>query len=1129
MKKTALSKLPAKGVSGCITKTLLVVKLTIILLTVAALHVAAKGTSQTITFSGREVSIEKVFKEIRQQTGYVVFFDYSALESAGPITVEAKNIPLKDFLDQVLRGQFLGYYIKKKTIFITKRPAVESAAALSNDPVPPPIEVHGTVTDEKGQPLAGVSVSVKGTDRGTTTNEKGDFTISAEEGADLEISLVGYRKSSFRVVAGKKANIILTPNITDLDDIVVVGFGTQKKYSVVGAITTIQPAQLQMSTSRSLSSNLAGQLSGIIATQRSGEPGYDNAGFWIRGISTFAGNRSPLVLVDGVERSLDNMDPAEIESFSILKDAAASAVYGVRGANGVIIINTKRGHIGKPTVSIRMEQGFTQPVKIPDFLGAADYLEILNDIARESGVQAPYKQERIDNIRNKVDADLYPDVNWLDAITNSHASNSRVNLTVSGGSDILRYAFVGSYYGENGIMSRDKMQSWNSSLRLKRYNMRTNIDLKLTPSTLMRVNLGGYLQDGNRAPQSIDDLFSRAFEIPPYVHPTRYSTGEIPVTPERSNPWALATQTGYERSSVSKLESLFAIEQNLDALTKGLKANVKFSFDRYSGNSVRRSKTPDYYNPATGRLPDSSLDLVIYKYGEQFLGYSTGSEWGNKNVYLEGSLNYSRTFGRHYTDALFLYNQRNYDNGDRLPFRNQGIAARFSYDFDHRYIAEFNFGYNGSENFAKGHRFGFFPSVAVGWIISSEPFMEPLGNTITKLKVRGSYGRVGNDRIDGRRFAYITTIGDTDGYRWGIDADYNRAGRREGDYGVDNLTWETVTKSNIGLELGLFNSIELRVDLFDELRRDIFMQRKTVPGSVGFIQTPWANFGKVNNRGVDMSLDLNRQFNPDFFLSVRGNLTYAVNKILEQDEPTTVIGTNRSSTGKPVGQIFGLVAEGLFTDKDFDDVDNGVLSKSLPAHTYGVVRPGDIRYKDLNGDGVINDFDRTAIGGTVDPQIVYGFGLNARYKQFDLGLFFQGNAKTQRVIGEGTSYFIPGSGNGALGNMYANVNDRWTKEDPRQDVFWPRLSNYIHTSNMQASTWWLRDMSMIRLRNLELGYNFRSSLFGKVKKDNARLFFRGNNLLVLSSFDLWDPELGSSNGFRYPIMRSLSVGLNANF
>ncbi len=1076
------------------------------------------GETRVSLDGGGRTPVE-VLDEIQRKTGIQFVYD--------PKQINGNNIRVRQVFSNatvksVLDSMRLVAQVSAGNVMLTR---AEARPGNGNEK----IRIRGLVKDGRGTPLPGALVQEKGTDNGQVTGGNGTYEITADAGGVLVFRMMGYGESEIPVERRSIINVVLQDASKQLDETVVVGFGTQKRYSVVGAITTIQPSQLQMNTSRSLSNNLAGQLSGVIATQRSGEPGYDNSSFWIRGISTFAGARSPLVLIDGVERSLNNIDPAEIESFSILKDAAASAVYGVRGANGVIIINTKRGHVGKPSINIRLEQGFTQPGKLPDFLGAADYLETLNSVARESGTQVPFTQERIDNIRNKVDPDLYPDVNWLDAITEDRASNSRVNLTVTGGSDLLRYAFVGSYYGEKGIIGRDEMQSWNSSMKLQRYNMRTNIDLKLTPSTLMRVNLGGYLQDQNRPPQSIDALFSLAFETPPYVHPTRYSSGEIPVTPERSNPWALATQSGYERLSASKLESLFAIEQSLDALTEGLKANVKFSFDRYSANSVNRSKTPDYYNPAVGRRPDGSLDLVIYKYGQQFLNYSTGSEWGEKSVYLEGSLNYTRNFGPHYVDALFLYNQRSYDNGDRLPFRNQGIAGRFSYSFDRRYIAEFNFGYNGSENFAEGRRFGFFPSVAVGWIISEEPFMERFRNTVTKLKVRGSYGLVGNDKIDGRRFAYITTIGSTGGYRWGIDNDYHRAGVREGDYGVDGLTWETVTKSNVGIELGLFNSIELRVDIFDELRRDIFMQRKTVPGSAGFIQTPWANFGKVNNKGVDMSLDFSRQFNSDFFLAVRGNLTYAVNEILEQDEPATVKGTNRSSTGKPVGQIFGLVAEGLFTEADFEDVDNGVLNKSVPAHTYGIVRPGDIKYKDLNGDGVVNDFDRTAIGGTVDPQIVYGFGLNARYRQFDLGLLFQGNGRTHRVIGDGTTYFIPGSGGGSLGNIYANVDDRWTKENPRQDVFWPRLSSYVHANNTQASTWWLRDMSMIRLRNLELGYNFRTYHIGKVKMDNARLFVRGNNLFVLSSFDLWDPELGTSNGFRYPIMKSLSIGLNANF
>lgn len=991
-----------------------------------------------------------------------------------------------------------------------------------------PIQVSGKITDTKGEPLPGASIVVMDTPgTGTISDLDGLYTIQVNPGATLVFSYIGFESQKVVVENKSQINVNLAEKSGALDEVVVVGYGTQKAYSVVGSITTIEPEKLQSGTTRSLSNNLAGRLAGVVAVQRSGEPGYDNSSFWIRGISTFAGNRNPLVLVDGVERSLNNIDPAEIETFSILKDASASAVYGVRGANGVVLINTKRGQVGKPEVNLRFEQGFTQPVKLPEFIGAAEYLEVFNSIARENGATEPYPEERINNIRNNVDPDLYPDVNWLDAITEDYASNQRLNLTVTGGSDILRYALVGSYYHEDGIISRDKRQDWDSSMKLDRYNIRSNVDINITPSTLFRVNIGGYLQDEYRAPQSIDNLFSKAFETPPFVHPTQYSSGEIPVTPQRTNPWALATQTGFERRSSSKIESLFSVEQDLAAILPGLEAKGKFSFDRYSRNSVTRSKNPDYYNPAVGRLEDGSLNLVIDSYGQDFLGHSTGSEWGDKSVYIEGNLTYRRNFGSHDVDAMFLYNQRNYDNGDRLPFLNQGIAGRASYSYDQRLIAEVNFGYNGSENFARGERFGFFPSVAVGWLISKEDFMAPYNDTFSKLKIRASHGLVGNDQIDGRRFAYITTIGGTDGYRWGVDNDYYRAGRREGDYGVPNLTWETVAKTNLGIELGLFNNIELTVDVFKENRSDIFMQRKTIPGSSGFIQTPWANFGEVENKGMDASLQVNKQFSSDFSLSVWGNFTYVVNKIIEQDEPSAIIGTNRSSTGKPIGQIFGLIDEGLFTIEDFENVEGGILKKSVPAHTFGPVRPGDIKYTDINGDGIINDLDRTAIGGTVDPQIVYGMGLNINYKRLDLGLFFQGNARTSRVIGG--SYFIPGTGAGALGNIYSNVEDRWTAENRQQDVFWPRLSNQTNSNNNQSSTWWLKDMSMIRLKNVELGYSLPQAWINQIGIKSTRIFLRGDNLLSFSSFDLWDPEIDTSNGFRYPIMKSVSWGLDINF
>ncbi|MAG86336.1 SusC/RagA family TonB-linked outer membrane protein [Zunongwangia profunda] len=990
------------------------------------------------------------------------------------------------------------------------------------------ITITGKVLDaETRMPIPGANIIEVGKNNGAITDFDGNFEIEVSPTSTLEISYIGYLTKS--VPANKDIDeILLEVNAESLDDVVVVGYGTQKKYSVISSVSTIEPEELQNSSSRSVSNNLAGRLAGVIAVQRSGELGYDNAQFWIRGISSFAGNSAPLVLVDGIERSLNNIDPAEIATFSILKDAAASAVYGVRGANGVILITTKRGKIGKPQLNVRYEHSITQPVHLPEFVGAVDYLELFNTIAREEGTTPPFSEERIENIRAGNDPDLYPDVNWLDEITKDFASNDRVNLTISGGSELLRYAFVASYYNEQGIIERDPSQEWDSSPNLDRYNLRSNVDLNVTPTTLFRVSIGGYLQDLKRAPQSVDDLFNLAFETPPYQHPIQYSSGEIPVQPERSNPWALATQTGYERQSASKLESLFSVEQKLDFLLKGLKTTFKFSFDRYNANSVTRRKNPDYFNPATGRLDDGSLDLTIYSYGQDFLGYETGSDWGDKAVYIEGRLEYSNNFGdENQVDGLLLYNQRNYDNGDRLPYRNQGFAGRLSYSKKRRYIAEFNFGYNGSENFAKGKRFGFFPSVAAGWIISEEPFMDKLNESISNLKIRASYGLVGNDQLSGRRFPYITTINETNGYRWGVNNDYYRSGRWEGDYGVPDLTWETVAKANLGIELGLWNSINLRADIFKEQRRDIFQQRRTVPGSSGFVNNPWANYGKVDNQGFELSLDVNKQFSQDLFIKAWGNFSYAHNEIIEQDEPKALIGTSRSSTGKPVGQIFGLVDDGLFTNEDFENIDEGILKDGVPEHTFGPVRPGDIKYKDLNGDGRITGLDETAIGGTYTPEIVYGFGINTQYKNFDIGLFFQGNARTDRMIGG--QYFIPGTGAAALGNIYSNVDDRWTVENPSQDVFWPRLSNQTNANNGMASTWWLRNMSMLRLKNAEIGYLLPQKFIEKVNMKTARFYIRGNNLLTFSSFDLWDPEIDTSTGFRYPPIQAFTAGIDINF
>ena len=658
------------------------------------------------------------------------------------------------------------------------------------------------------------------------------------------------------------------------------------------------------------------------------------------------------------------------------------------------------------------------------------------------------------------------------------------------------------------------------------------MDINVTKTTVVGISIGGYLQEQNGMAVSGQDVWNHAFETPPFVHPIQYSEGRDVRVRERTNPWAEATQHGYQTTSSSKVESLFSVEQDLKFITPGLKFKGLFSFDRYSKSWVKRHRTPTYYNPATGRDEEGNLLLSVGTDGQEFLDTENKGEWGNKATYLEGNITYDRTFdGKHAVNAMFLYNQRDYQDGNVVPFRRMGIAGRASYTYDNRYIAEFNFGYNGSENFTKGNRFGFFPSVAVGYMLSEEKFMEKYKDTFSKIKFRASWGLTGNDQLDGRRFAFLPTI-DTDGsYKWGVNNDYNRASRFEGEFGVMNLTWETVEKLNVGTEIGLWNALDLQMDWFKEQRRDIFMQRNNIPSAAGFRKTPWANYGKVDNIGVDLSLTYNQQITKDLHIGFRGTFTYAHNTIIEMDEALGVMGTNRQRTGHSVNELFGLVADGLFTEDDFVTNDKGdlVLKEGIPSHTFNSVRPGDIKYVDIDGDGSITNKDEVAMGGTVNPEIVYGFGATARYKQVDFNVFFQGNGKTHRFIGGVASNFLPGSSQGAMGNVLTNYNDRWTPENPSEDVFYPRLSYGANTNNSQNSTWWLRNMSMLRMKDIEVGYTLPKRWMSRIGLENIRLYAKGSNLLTFSAFDLWDPELDTQNGAKYPIMKSVSFGIDVNF
>ena len=999
-------------------------------------------------------------------------------------------------------------------------------------------QVTGLVTDKQKEPLIGVTVTLVGTETRAITDADGMFriTVPSKNSATLEFNYIGFASKQVKVNGSRLINVMLEEETNEFTEVVVTGYSSQKKASIIGAIETIRPSELQFGSTRTLSNNLAGKLSGIIGIQRSGEPGYDDSNFWIRGISTFSGSNNPLILIDGVERDLNNVDVAEIESFSILKDASASAMYGVRGANGVIVITTKRGKIGAPQVNFHVEHSISQPTKMPKFMNAPDYMTLLNGLAQQDGVALPFTQLQIDRTRSGYDPDLYPNVNWIDAITKDYSYATRGNLDISGGSDFLRYSIVASYFKESGILEQDKSLIFDNSTNNQQFNLRTNIDMDVTKTTMLRVNIGGYLNRFRKQRCDTDGAFGEAFRTLPFVHPARYSDGAIPVISYRANPWRTVTQQGYDFITSSKIQTLFSVEQDLKMILPGLKAKALFSFDRWNRSRRSRTAKPATVFPATGRDEEGNLIYSQHEAGDESLGNEQGNEYGNTRVYFETDLMYSQRFGKTDIDAMVLYNQQAYDDGSIQDYRKQGLAGRLSATYDNRYVAEFNFGYNGSENFAKGKRFGFFPSVAIGWLLSEEHFMEKLKPIFHKIKFRASIGQAGDDNIGGRRFAYLgTLLTNEQGYIWGTNGqrNYNRDGAKgitEGEIGVDNLTWETVTKKNLGIELGLWNMLDLNFDIFGEKRKNIFMQRSIIPTQTGFVRAPWANFGQVSNHGFEATLNFHKQWNKNLFTSAYGNFTYAKNRVDEKDEPEALKGTHRSATGRSMNELWGLRAERLFTYDDFNA--DGTLKEGIPSQEgvgAAVLHPGDIKYVDVDEDGVITEADEGFIGGTEDPRIVFGFGGVISYKNVDFNFFFQGTGDMYRVIGN-QPYFLPGGGTTTEGNAYSyNINDRWTEDNQDAYAFWPRLTYGPNVNNYRRSTWWKKDMSFLRCKTIEVGYTFPKSWLQNFYVKSCRVFVSGNNLFCLSSFKLWDPELGTNDGLKYPMNRSVMFGLDINF
>ncbi|SHF42412.1 TonB-dependent receptor [Pedobacter caeni] len=1129
-----------------IRKIWMIMRLTTIVLLFTLMQVSAATFGQRITLNEHRVSLKSALEKIHDQSGYNFLFDRKVLNGIKPITISLKNEELENAVKKILADLPLTYVIDGKTILIKEKEssildkAVDKLVDIFSDQ-----EIRGKVTDSKGNPIPGATVSVKGKKKATSTDSNGNFKIQADKNEVLVVQIVGFVTKETPVNDQTELNIVLTEDDKALEEVVVVGYGKQKKVTVTGAVSTINMTDMQ-TPNRSLSNSLAGKVAGVISMQRSGEPGYDNASFTIRGIGTFTGNTDPLIIIDGVQRddvnssfggSYNNIDPEDIQSISLLKDASATAVYGARGANGVLIINTKRGVAGKPQISIKTEASMSGLTKMPKMLDGVSWMRLYNEATVNDGNLPVYSEEVIQKTASGLDPYLYPNVNWLKSVYKDWAPGFNSNLNVSGGSQSVRYYVSASFYNQDGSYKVTKQNNYNPNLNFKRYDFRTNLDIDLSPTTLLSMNLDAMLVSSRYPGLPAKDIWYNAYLTPPVAFPIKYPDGSWagPFNNGGSNPLNEIQNSGYATEFRPTIQSIFSINQKLDRLTEGLSAMARFSFDSYSENNNRRTGRNNLFL-ASGRDAEGNLILNQSRIGDQFLGYSQYSN-AEKKMYLETNINYDRSFGEHHFGGLFLYNMRSRvvsSAGDvisSIPYKNQGMAFRITYAYADRYMLEFNAGYTGSENFEPGKRFGFFPSVSAGWVISKEPFFNKLSSSMNLLKIRGSHGIVGNDQIGSdkgvKRFPYLSQYGPGRSIGLGFNGSLFN-GVTESVFGVENLTWEKAIKDNIGIEIGLFNKLNITIDLYKERRKNILISRGSLSGILGVSGTVFANLGEMNNQGVDANVEYTQNIGK-VSLRLYGNFTYNTNKIIERDEPKQLYAYQQA-TGQKYGDNLMYIAEGLFTSPEQIAASPGQFGTNL--------KPGDIKYKDVNGDGVINSFDRVYTGKSDVPSFLYGSGFSVGYKGIDLSLFFQGisnvtfMANGSAVTGAGAdgAGIVPFTGMGQYpSGMLANLENRWTTENPRQDTDYPRLGiSNQNSNNYQPSTWWSKDGSFIRLKQATLGYRFSDDLLKKASIKSVYLYLTGQNLLTFSKFKIWDPELGAK-AIGYPPLRTFALGLKVAF
>lgn len=1111
------------------SKVLLVMKLTALLLTGVCLQSSATAYSQQVTLSERNAPLKKVLQQISKQSGYTFFYDARNLDDAKRINLEVSNTPVEKALDECFTGQPFTYEVLDRTIIVKRRAPAEK----ENKPNTVFSWVlSGRVTNEKDEALPGATIKVLGTSKGVVTDVYGKFLIEVgNENDSLSVTFIGYTSRVIHPGNAKNITIKLLPDLENqkLNDVVIVGFGKQKKVSVTGAVSTVKISEVQQSATASLSNAIGGRLPGIITRQSSGEPGYDAASVFIRGFSTINGSRAPLILVDGIERDMNNLNVQEIESFSVLKDASATAVYGIRGANGVILINTKRGVEGLPKVSFRTETARLTALRLPKYINSYEYGILCNEAMANVGKPAFFSPEELQKFKDQSDPYLYPDVDWINTTLKKNTLQTINNLSLVGGNQTFRYYTNVGFTLVDGIYKEDPTVPYKTNSSMKRYNFRSNVDVNITKNLKMDLSLGGILQNSNYPGAAAGDIFEYLRWTPNSAFPIKNPNGSVPAKNGFLNrsPYVVSTQTGYEKQFRNNIQSSLGATWDLSSLvTQGLSVRGLFSYDFYNFMRNTRHKVPATFQ-YLGKDANGE-DKYAPIGGEQALDYGTGYD-ANRASYLELSANYDRAFGKHRIGGLILGNRREYVNlsaGNsigNIPFRRQGLASRITYDYDGRYLLEFNGGYNGSENFPKGKRYGFFPSGALGWVVSNEQFWNK--NVISSLKLRGSYGKVGNDQIGGDRFLFQSTINKNapGSYRFGDSQSFQTGSFQENLIGNPNVTWEVATKANVGIDLEALNGkITLTVDAFKEHRSGILIRRGQIPISAGYPNDiiPYANLGIVNNKGIDGSLEIKNRTKSGFYYSVQGNFTFAHNIIVEDDSPVRPLAY-QNSRGQSIDRPYGYEAIGLF--KDQEDIDKSPSQTTLQA----IIHPGDIKYKDLNGDGVINANDQTYFGFPRNPELMFGFGGTVAWKGVDMSIFFTGAARTNLFL-QGRSTFAFLDGVDTYNVMREYYDNRWVPGADNTNAKYPSVIDVKSTNNYITNTLYMKNGNYLRLKSAEIGYSFNQALMKRIGIASIRAFVNGTNLAIWDHIKVVNPENDNGEG-TYPLQSSINIGAQVNF